>query len=74
MSRTQDHIERTNALIQEDRRISVCEVAEMLDIRQTATYNSQRRRGLLPTTVLLHHDTVRIMFVHNNRDESKPQV
>jgi len=62
MSHTQDHIERANALIQEDRRITVCEVVEMLDIRQTANYYSQRRRGLLPTTVLLHHDTVRLML------------
>jgi hypothetical protein len=62
MSHTQDHIERAKLLIQEGRRITVCEVAEMLDIRQTTTYDSQRRSGLLPTTVLLQHDTVRLML------------
>jgi hypothetical protein len=38
----EDHIERANALIQEERRITVSEVAEIPDIRQTETCNSQR--------------------------------
>jgi len=50
MSHTHDHIERANVFIQEDLQITVREVPEMLDIRQTATYsyNSQRRWEPLP--------------------------
>ena len=52
-SHTQHHIEHTKAIKREDRRISGSEVAEMLDIGQMETCNSQ----LLSQTVLLHRDS-----------------
>ena len=44
VSRIQDHVERANVLIQEDGRITVSEVAEMLDIRQIEICNSQQQK------------------------------
>jgi len=76
-SRTQDHIEHANAIIREDRRISESEVAEMLDMGQIETCNSQ----LLSKTVLLHHDSAFPHFVaatidtiRNLKFEVQPQL
>jgi hypothetical protein len=41
-SRIQDHMERADALIQEERQVTVSEGAEIPDVRQTETCNSQR--------------------------------
>ena len=44
LSRNQDHVERANVLIQEDGRITVSEVAEMLDIRQIEICSLQQKK------------------------------
>jgi len=76
-SRTQDHIKHANAIIREDRQISESEVAEMLDMGQTETCNSQ----LLSKTVLLHHGSAfphsvaaTTETIRNLEFEVKPQL
>jgi hypothetical protein len=46
MSRNQDRVERADVLIHEDGRITVSEVAEMLDIRQIEICNSPQKNAV----------------------------
>jgi len=44
MSRNRNHVERGSVLIHEDGRITVSEVAEMLDIRQIEICSSSQKK------------------------------
>ena len=52
----EDHIENANAIIQEDRRITVCEAVEMLDINLKPAIATEEK-NLLAQTDLLHYDS-----------------
>jgi hypothetical protein len=72
-SRNRDDVERADVFIQEDGRITVSEVAEMLDIKLKSVFHSRKR--MLSKIVLLHHYNSRHPWCgRNNRDNSKPQV
>lgn len=73
-----DHIQSANVLIQEDRRIIASEVAQMLDIRQTAeTCNSQLQKRAAVKNCSIAPRQCRLppqRCGRNNTNNSKPHV
>ena len=75
LSRAQDSNERVKDLIRKNRSIIVFEVAEMLEFRQTETYNlQQKKRTSVKTDLLNLKNVCPPCCSRNNTNNSKPQV